>query len=233
MKGYLLLFACLLVSGSAPGQRVIIAEDLRGDDEPRVYGMNRTHYSHSYLGVSFLAGPPEDRGAEIHYRRSWSLQYGYRYKLRISNVFSVGTELSLHRTSYRPRQTEYKQVPGPAMHDTEKLVFVQPGLSYYKRINFGQRGDYIGRFFDAGAYGAWNVHVRHISFDEIEGERVKVRRTGMDYPAAFEYGVLARVGFSNFVIRGSYRFSELFRSSADLPEFPRLMIGFEMGTHPF
>lgn len=225
-----ILFAGYAVSA----QSVIIAEDVRGMDEEKQYGMNRRHFSHSWIGIGFAAGPPGDPGADIHYWRSRSLEYGYRYKRQYSNVFSNGAELIIRRSAYHLRQRDEKSVPGPTIHEWEKLVFFQTGIGLYQRINVDQRGDYIGRFIDLGGYAKWNFHVRHVTLDEYDdGERVRVRRTGMNYPETFDYGVLVRLGLNSIVFKGTYRISGMFRDSANLPDLPKLTFGVEIGLHPF
>jgi hypothetical protein len=225
----MLLFTCRVVSGQA----VVISEDLRERDKTPEFGMNRKHYRHFFAGFGFAAGNPENPGAEIQYGRSWTFDYGLRYKRRFNDTFSAGYELLFKRASYFPRQESGKLVPGPELHDREKIVFSSLGAGLYQRINYGKRGDYIGRFIDLGVYGDWHFNVRHVSFDQAGRERVRVRRTGMDYPESLGYGILFRKGFNNMVFKAAYRLSDLFREDAGLPEFTRLTVGLELGLHPF
>lgn len=229
-----LIIVLLFVSGLAvSAQTVVISEDLRGDGDPPSSGMNRKHYRHFYTGFHFPAGDPELPGAEIIFGRSWTFEHGLRYKLRLNNTFSAGYEIQFKRASFFPRQQEGKRVPDQVIHEREKLVFTAIGGGLYQRVNFGRRGDYIGRFIDVGVYGDWHFNIRHVSFDQVGKERIRTRRTGMDYPESLGYGILARVGFNNTVFKATYRLSDLFREDAGLPEFTRLTIGVEMGLHPF
>ncbi len=226
----------LLAAGSKPGnaQTVIISEEPGTRELDTGYGMNRKHYSHSWLSVDFIAGRPDSRGGDIRYWRSRSLSYGYRYKRKYSEVFSGGLEFLISRRAFYPEQDPYKMVPDTVINDKEKLVFLQAGTGAYQRLNFGRRGDHIGSFLDLGIYGGWNFHVRHITDNSLEGgERVRVRRTRLDYPVKFEYGLLARLGSGNVVLRGTYRLSDLFKADSGLPELPRLTLGLEIGMHPF
>lgn len=227
-----LLGALLLCIGlGVYGQRVVISEDLRSRDEIPELGMNRKHYRHFYTGFQFAAGKPEDPGAQILYGRSLAFDYGMRYKRRFNNTFSAGYDLALKRSAFFIRQQGDKLVPDPAIHDKEKLVFLTGEFGLYKRINYGRRGDHIGRFIDFGAYGAWHFNVRHVSFDEFDNERIRVRRSGMDYPEPLGYGLVLRLGFNNAVVKGTYRMSDLFRPEAGLPELPRFTVGLELGLH--
>lgn len=214
-------------------QTVVIAEDLSEQEEDSDFGMNRKHYSHSYIGLHFAAGEPEFPGAGIRYGRSRTIEYGYRYKRRLSNTFSFGGEIIARRYAFHIRQSENKTVPDYVVRDREKLVFLDTGAGVYKRINFGQRGNYIGRFVDAGAYAAWIFHSRHVYFYQEDGMDVRVRKKGLKYPATFNYGFIARLGFNSIVIKTTYRLSDLFKESAELPELPRYSVGLEIGLHPF
>lgn len=232
-RGFLLI-ALLTVVAMASGQRVVIIEDVREQRDERDYGMNRRHYTHSWLSLQFVTPVASEAGADLLYGRSRSMEFGYRYKLRFSDVFSAGGDLALRRTAFQLRQNGDKMVPGIETFDREKLVFLHLGAGLYQRVNVGVRGDYIGRFLDVGAYGGWNFHTRHVTHHESEeGERIRTRRSGLDYPAALEYGLMARVGFGNFVLKGKYRMSDIFKDEAELPELPRLFIGMELGLHPF
>lgn len=229
-----LLFAALILSVLCAGaQTVVIAEDLNSKDEDTDFGMNRKHFTHSFIGLQFTAGPPEMAGAKIVYGRSRTLEYGYRYKRKLTETFSFGSEIMARRHGYHVKQTDDKLVPDNVIRDREKLVFLDAGLGVYKRINFGQRGNYIGRFIDAGAWACWIFHGRHVYFYEEEGVSVRVRRSGIKYHTPFDYGVIARVGFNNVIVKGTYRMSDLFRESAYIPELPRYAIGLEIGLHPF
>ncbi len=218
---------------AAEAQTVVIAEDLTEQEEEPDFGMNRKHYSHSYIGLNFAAGEPELPGAAIRYGRSRTMEYGYRYKRRLSNTFSFGGEIIARRYAFHVNQSEDKTVPDDNARDREKLVFLDAGAGIYKRINFGQRGNYIGRFVDAGAYAAWVFHSRHVYFFHEEGMDIRVRKQGLKYPEALNYGLMARIGFNNIAIKAAYRMSDLFKESAELPEFPRYSVGLEIGLHPF
>jgi hypothetical protein len=227
-----LFFALLLfLSLGGYSQRVVISEDLRSRDEIPEFGMNRKHFRHLYTGFHFAAGKPDGPGAQIRYGRSWAFDYGLRYKRRFNNTFSAGYDVAVKRSSFSIRQQDGKLVPYPTAHEKEKLVFLTGEIGLYTRINYGRRGDFIGRFIDFGAYGDWYFNVRHVAFDEVGPERIRTRRVGMEYHERLGYGLLVRLGFNNIVGKGTYRMSGLFRPESGLPELPRFTVGLEMGLH--
>ena len=232
MLKHLLWIPLILIFTISNAQSVVIAKEPSAKHESE-YGMNRKHYSHGFLGVHLIVGPPENIGADIHFGRSRSMEYGYRYKRRFSNTFSIGSEIIARRHAFHLKQTADKQVPDQLLKDSEKLVFLDAGIGVYKRINYGQRGNYIGRFVDFGAYASWVFHTRHVYFLEEEGLSTRVRISGMNYPNAFAYGLNVRLGFNNLVIKGTYQLSDRFKDSAGFPEFPVYAIGLELGLHPF
>ncbi len=229
---YLFLVSLLFSVASLSAQRVMIAKEPPKNHDTE-YGMNRKHYSHGFLGLHFIIGPSENSGADIHYGRSRSIEYGYRYKRRFNDTFSIGSEIIARRHAFHIKQTENKEVPDNIIKDSEKLVFLDAGLGLFKRVNFGQRGNYIGRFLDVGAYASWVFHTRHVYFLEEGGLRTRVRVTGMNYPAGFAYGLNARLGLNNLVIKASYQMSDHFKDSSGFPELPKYSIGLEIGLHPF
>ena len=231
LKLFLTLLSLVLITVGY-GQTVVVAENVDQQEEIPDFGMNRKHYTHTFMGVMFVVGSPEHPGAEVIYGRSRALEFGYRYKRKLSETFSFGSEITGRRHAFHIKQSEAKSVPDTIIRDSEKLVFLEAGIGAYKRINFGQRGNYIGRFVDTGVYASWIFHTRHVLFYEEEDVRHRVRKTGMNYPANLSYGFIARIGFNNLVLKGSYRLSGLFIESAGLPEFPRYTVGIEFGMHP-
>lgn len=226
-----LFFAFFIVITALPGraQTVIVSEDMRQQTDKR-FGPGRKHYRHMFTGLHFVAGP-SDEGAEILYGRSQVYEFGMRYKRQFHPVYSAGYDVKLKRMAFFLRQQESKLVPGPELFDKEKLIYVAAGLVLYQRFNYGRRGNYIGRFIDMGAYGDWYFHTRHISFYEEGGQKVRARRTSLDYPAMLGYGVLLRFGFNHIVLTGSYRMSDMFDKADMMPELPRFVFGLEMGMH--
>lgn len=231
----MLILICVLASLPAKAQEVLVYEDLQGDTIKSEYGMNRKHYRHPFIGMGFFAGGAGGPTGKIKTADSWAFEYGVRYKRKFTHYLSAGADWSFSRLQYSPSAWEVASLMGDASLKSEKLVLVQTGLGLYQRFNWQKRrGDFIGRFLDVGVYGNWTFASRHVySFEQATGERVKVKKSGLDYVSPFDYGLLARIGFGNFVLKSSYRFSDHFKSESGLEEFPRLYIGFEMGLHPF
>jgi hypothetical protein len=218
-------------SGAVP-QTVVISEDVEAMRSASDFGANRKHFRHFFTGLHFVAGSPDEAGADIISGRSWRFELGHRYKRRFSDTFSAGYETQFKRDVFYLQQDDAKLVPDTTRNDKEKLVILSAGASLYYRINFGNRGNHMGRFLDIGGFGGYLFHARLVRFNDTGEEKIRERRTGLSYPARWEYGPLVRIGAGNVVLKVTYRASDLFRSSARLPEMPRFMAGIEFGLHP-
>jgi len=232
---FVVLFFCLLAVIPASGQKVLVYEDLQGDTITPDTGMNRKHYRHPFIGFAMFLGGADGPTGAIKSTNSWVFDYGVRYKRKFTHFLSGGAEWNYRRLTYTPAGWEIPGLAGESELTSEKLMLVQTGLGLYQRINWQKRrGNFIGRFIDIGVYGNWNLASRHVySFKQTTGERVKVKESGLNYVRPFDYGVLARIGFGNFVLKSTYRFSDHFSESSGLAEFPRFTLGFELGMHPF
>jgi len=226
----LLIAFILLPLFSAQAQEVLLHRNVSNDMATSKRGPNRTHFNHLYTNLGFITGAPENSTAAIIHGKSTAFHVGYRYKLKLNNYFSTGYELAYSTASFRITQKEGKLVPDAILHKKEALSFQSFTLGVYQRINVGRRGNHIGNYLDLGAFGGWNVGLKHEYNDETpEGIRIKTQKRGMKYWEPFSYGVMARVGFNRFAVTGSYRLSNVFKEKSNIPELPRVQVGFELG----
>lgn len=229
----LVLIAMLIIMVlPAFGQTSVISEDVTAMREETDFGMNRKHFRHFFSGIHMVAGGNGSTGADIVYGRSWRFEFGHRYKRKFSETFSAGYEFLLSRDAFYIAQETGKLIPDTSLHDREKFVVLTVGGSVYQRVNIGRRGNHMGRYLDVGGYAGYLFHTRLVRFDTSDGEKIRERRTGLSYPANFVYGPFVRIGSGRLSVKFSYRASDLFEASAELPELPRMHIGMEFGMHP-
>lgn len=235
LRSVFLIFFGFSILGPAASQQVLMSEDLRGDTITPDAGMNRKHFHHAFIGSNMFLGAAAGPLGEIKTLSSAGIEYGYRYKRKISHHYSGGYELAFRRLNYFPKDWQMASLNGDEPLRRERMVLLQTGLGLYQRINWQKRrGDFIGRFFDLGVYANWTFASRHVyTFKQPAGEQVKVKKSRLDYVQPFDYGVLGRIGFGNFVLKTTYRFSNHFKEDSGLEEFPRLTLGFELGLHPY
>lgn len=231
MQKLLLFVLILILSQSLKGQQIVISENLQGDTTIQVFGPNRKHFGHFFLGLHSIAGAPEFNTDKLKGLRSWVFEFGYRYKRRFSQTLSAGAELGFKKMSYSIKHWEMLHTPEATEIDKHKLIFVQTGLGLYQRFNYSKRrGNYVGNYIDIGVYGDWNLSTRQVyQFRNDADEKVLIRKSNLNYITPFEYGILTRFGFNRFAAKATYRLSDHFEENSKLGEMPRFTFGLEFG----
>jgi hypothetical protein len=222
----LILFSISIVALS---QEILLGQDVKGDTLRPTYGPNLRHFTMGYIGLGFPIYTNEDV-AYTKFGASSTLDFGIRYKRKLSNTFAVGLDLGMNYSDYGVKQEEGKTVPDTVINDKEKFLVNTLNGSGYFRVNVGRRGNYIGNYLDLGAYYGWNMTKKYKTVNEnTEGEKVRVSTSRLSYIENFSYGLLARVGISRYAVTARYRLSDIYKSSCSMPELPRLTIGAEVG----
>ncbi|MEW6470252.1 MAG: hypothetical protein AB1458_15155 [Bacteroidota bacterium] len=231
-SGILLLLLCLY----APAQIILLHEDVKSDSVVSRFGPNRTHYIQSFYGSGFILGPSDSAGAEIKPWKSWYLNYGLRYKLKLGGYYALGLDVYYQFVSYRIKQSPEKVLPDTILHEKEKLNLHNISGAFFNRINFSKRGDIIGNYFDFGVYGDYVAASTHVYRDQnaagSASDKTTIKKHGLAYISRHNYGVFARIGWNNFAFWGQYRLSNMFDKSypVNYPELPRIFIGFEFSS---
>ena len=168
MKKTFFLAMAIAMAFSAFSQTVLLEQYPENDTIVKKWGKNRAHFAHAYFDFGFTASGAED-GAEITYGNSINLDFGVRYKRRISNNYALGSDLSFGMYSYRLKQDEETKIlPDNIEHDKEKIILSTLKLEVFQRINFGKRGNHIGRFW------TWGFTVV-ISFNRNTTRSIRIR----------------------------------------------------------
>lgn len=232
------LLPLLLSFNSVNAQEVLLSEDVSADTVVSRWGPNRLHYSHFYLNYGFCADDAEN-GAQTRFWQTRHWDIGWRYKLRVANFYAIGTDLSIGSQRFGLKQNSHKTLPDTVLHDVERLTLTPLRLGFYKRFNYGKRGNYIGNFVDVGIHGQWHIALRHFTQNETKTDdkeaqagMVKVTKSRLNYYEDFGWGLHARIGFNRWVFSANYRMSQMFISRFELPELPRLSVGLQIGIHP-
>ena len=228
MKNILTIILILLSFG-AFSQDILLQQNVKADSVRPTYGPNLKNFLHGYIGIGF----PFSTSKESGYTKpmaSTNINFGIRYKRRFTNYLATGIDLGINSASYKIKQNDSKTVPDNTINDKEKIQVNAVASSAWLRINVGRRGNYIGNFLDLGAYGDWNFQKKHKTTNtNSDNEKVRVTTSKLKYVEDFSYGVFTRVGFGRYALTGSYRLSDIFKSSYDMPELPRLIVGVEVG----
>jgi len=232
----------ILLSELLLGQTVLLHESIRDYDfKMPNQGPNFRHFNHLSIGYAFFV--PSDDVDEVQTKPGTSTIFslGWRYKLKITNWLAIGAGINYTNEIFNIKQIEGKVVPDTILHSKEKLRSNNFGPDGFIRINFGKRGNIIGRFIDLGAYCNWPVSIEHMYEDDLDQTTPNGARLGrvilskLNYVERFQYGLKARIGINRFVLTGTYRLNEFltqeYKNEVGNYFFPKLALGIEIGLH--
>ncbi len=220
-------------------QTVLMEED--SYYEKPSFGLNYRHYVHSYIGIDFFSVNPIEEQLSIKYGLSRTFSFGYRYKLKITNWLATGADIKYSSTRYSLANTftPFENI-SEIKHNSDAIKFGTLGPEIYLRLNFGRRGNSIGKFVDIGAYINGLIFSQHIYKENInsnpyQASTTKVTNSQLDYLENYYYGAKLRFGYKQFVLSFDYRYSDLFKSEIKnelgIKELPRFSIGLQIGLH--
>ena len=221
-----ILFLC--ISACAYPQKIVLSQDIKSDTIRPANGPNLKNYKHMYLGIGF----PVFTNEELNYTKpgtSMTVDFGFRYKRRLNNSFSILADLSANWAAYKIKQEKGKAIPDTTINDKAKFKVNSLSPSVYARINVGRRGNYIGNYLDLGVYGSWNWKKSYKTVNKIENSQVEHKEINrLSYVEPLTYGCMARIGVNRYAITARYRISDLFKEN-NYAELPRLSLGIEIG----
>ena len=123
-------------------------------------------------------------------------------------------------------------LPDGIIHEEESFEYNTLAAGPYLRINFGKRGNYIGKYVDLAGRFHLVIKAQHYAKDEQpNGNITRIYTLKLNYTHPSYYDALVRVGNNRYAIKVSYRLTDLFTTASALPELPQLMIGIEVGAH--
>jgi hypothetical protein len=225
-----LSFILFFISTLTFSQEILLSQEVEENIQQPMRGPNLKHFTMGYIGIGLPVFTNEDF-IYTKFGASSTFDFGIRYKRKLSNTFALGLDLGMNFSDYVIKQETGKSIPDTVINDKEKFQINTLNGSAYFRVNIGRRGNYIGNYFDLGAYYGWNMVKKHKTINENqEDEKVKLVTSQLKYIDDFSSGLLARVGISRFALTARYRLSDIFISSYFLPELPRLTIGLELGV---
>ncbi|GAB3865840.1 hypothetical protein GCM10028824_05340 [Hymenobacter segetis] len=224
-----------LLAGALPAaraQQVLVQANVADDTVKTTFGPNRRYFGHAYFGYGLLAGPAR-AGAAVRYGLgSAELRGGGRLKFRFSQALAFNADLGYTYQRYNLAQNGQKLVPSPSLHREESLALHQLYSELSLRLNYGRRGNAVGRYFDLLAGGGWVAATSHSTEDEPAPGIGSVETTehGLPYLRRWWGGVGGRVGVDRYALTARYRLSSVFGPGyAAWPELPRWTLGVEVG----
>ena len=227
----LIIFLFVCVTSGA--QTILLNSDSKDTKNVSEHGQNLHKFSHAYFRFGLLASKDYE-GARIVYGNSLNLSLGIRKKYKISPVYSFGFEAGIQYTDYKLKQTTGKILPDTIINNISgRLDFFTLEAGIYNRFNFDpNRGNFIGSFFDIGIAGEFHFSINSISKNRMPDETIlKSVVKNLPYTYNTNAKVVARFGYGHISFYGSYRLADLFKSSFNYPDLPRLVLGIELGIY--
>lgn len=214
----------LIFALNVQAQVELLDEQHVQEQEKPKKGPNYRHYFHSFM--SFGVNPlPGDEGA-ITEPGLDEFNFGVRYKFRIAEPLAIGLDLAYNANTFRMKQTGSKNTPDTALFDRQRMEFHAARLGGYIRVNYGKRGNSLGKYIDLGAYVDYIF--AHTLFSKItlgDGSVARINRSKLDYYQPFNYGLQARIGFNKISLYGHYRLSPIFFAPYNFTELTPLSVG--------
>lgn len=226
-KIFALLFLFLSVY-AVQAQTAVLDETVTPYDTVRPdNGPNGKHFTNTFIGWHFAVPTEINDMAPVKPLSSMGFRFGWMRKYRISNFLSVGYMLDFNTFSYSYSQSDSKTFPDSLNHKSQNIGLSSLGTGLYFRFNFdAKRGNYIGHYLDAGAYGDWlfsrSLQIRdEIDFDQTQRTRI----SNLYYAEKYQYGLYAAIGINKFTFFGRYRLSNVIKEPFSSAELPRLTVG--------
>lgn len=220
----------LLFTETAQSQTVILERNVTQDTTVSNFGPNRRHYLTVFYGLDTYAGIDQN-GLEGVFNSSFGVNFGLRYKLQYSEHIANVFDLSYHWQSYGFNRKANVVFPDSLKPNHESFNFHLLCLSAFFRINYGHRGENIGKYIDVGATGGW-IMADSYSMNNIDenGKRFNKQTFEPSYVRDFVSFVNLKAGFNGFAVTAQYRLDNFFKPASYTPvtyELPRLRAGIE------
>ncbi len=230
-KLMLLLVLLLISAGSISAQGPLMNRTVAKDTAMGNRGPNLKKYRHWFVNVGFLI--PHSNNHYLKYGLSNEIGFGFRTKRKIAEHYAIGLDFAYQYRNYNLKK--FINYPGVDSLNVTKERFVQRGIQMglYQRINYGRRGNFLGKYIDLVIWGEvpfWNLHSYRFSSPESQkmfGKNGKIVLRNFEWDETFLYGVQLRIGFNKSIIYGNYRFSQMFSTSSGLPQLSPIMVGFQ------
>ncbi|MFN0032302.1 MAG: hypothetical protein ACKVOR_09100 [Flavobacteriales bacterium] len=240
----LLMMAC--ASNKIAAQKVMMKRNVTRQIEETYLdssGPNGRVYVMNYYGYGIIL-PMNDRdsAAITDNAKSNIFTYGVKAKFKLNNTFALCTDIIYMHQRYKIAQHDSLNIFSPGFkNDVQKLNFNTFGLGAHLRINFGKRGNALGKYLDLGADMHYVFAERLFTKNKITasgtGADEIVQRTTLkklDYTGNLQGFANVHFGINIFQLFARYRLTDMFVRSDSfysigrIPELPRLCVGVEI-----
>ncbi|MFH0893874.1 MAG: hypothetical protein V2A54_05515 [Bacteroidota bacterium] len=218
-------------------QQILLEENVKFDKDRPTHGQNLKNFAQFYTGPLMMI-PQLDQNTK-GYLFSMGFHLGYRYKRRLNNTIAMGYDFSYTRCDYGIAQDTPKVSNNSVKFIEEQIKLNTLGTGVFMRINFGRRGNIIGKYIDLTGFANWNFSKVYYAKEKLITDQIQKRW----YPnqkcvEPFQYGLGVRFGVNRYEISCQYRVSDIIKTKNTNSdpiwlnaELPRIMIGIEIGIY--
>ena len=235
------LFA-LFFYANLQAQEPVHSREVASESLEEISGPNTKYYQHGVFSFGYSISIDEADSLQTRVGGSFMLEYGTRGKVKVNEWFAGVWDLSYHRMRYEIQQDSMMNLLGLGTEYEKQFLLrhsLQAGIGF--RINFGKRGNTLGKYLDLAGYGSWAFgnRMRVITEDEPTQGNFGSREQDLQFERLtfldpLEYGVNARIGLNKVIFWGRYRLSDIFRADAafnngrKLPNVMPLAVGIQL-----
>lgn len=239
------LFALLAITQPLSAQTTQLRENVnqwkKSIEHENKFGPNGKYFFSGVYGIALIAGRPASDSLQLKSDElSNQLFIGYRGKLKLTEYVALGGDLLYFRQAFKLLQSETHNVLSPGKSNAmQRLTLHDLTAGIHLRLNFGKRGDYLGKYIDLGGEMHtvfWHRLLTKNYTDPTQnngGKIEKVIQSQLNYIRTFQEFAVVRIGWSAISISARYRLNGMFRPSnaihggVALPELPRFSIALE------
>jgi hypothetical protein len=205
------IFILFLMTFRLHGQKLIYEKKVDSVLVPGKVGPNRLHYYQMIFGTATMVPQWSPASSDYRFPLSGNLWVGGRYKLKMTRSLALVGEGGIRHTTARIRQSEGKVFPDSLLHLKQIIKSDDIFGGLFLRIRFGQKGDYLGNYLDAGIQGAWLFNSRLVEVDKQDGDltgwyaRRRTAFSGLEFMKPFTWQLVTRIGFGSVAVIATYR----------------------------
>ncbi|NUM31254.1 MAG: outer membrane beta-barrel protein [Bacteroidetes bacterium] len=219
MKNIKIFVFFLLLCNIAQAQKYLMEIDVNKDTIPSKIGNKRLLNYAVYLGYSMpLANSVNNPSSKIKYLLSYSLNYGFWFRYKMSKVYSIGSSIEYYRDEYNMKNPYMGDSLFNYKIKTTKQISNNAALSVFNRFNFLE--DYF--FVETALFCAYDFYpkITTKATPDTEYKTIKTTYFAPDIINRFNYGATFKITYDFASVYARYRFSGLYKNkNYDLPKF--------------
>ncbi len=184
------------------------------------YGPNGKFFVYPEFSFSMYTPPIAGDQFAIKYLKSFKTSTGADFKLRFTNWLSAGTDLNLNFIRYKTQIFYFNTIIAPqdtTFPSNTYIKIYQIGASPYIRLNYGRRGNTIGKYIDFSLSVNYTFLAKFVKKYKENG--IKQQYSLVYNPTnKLTYELNTRLGFRWWAIIISYRLNNYYTYYAPMPK---------------